>query len=29
VLDLLSLRFGAVNDKALEFSRRRQTTKAA
>ncbi len=29
VLDLLSLRFGAVNDKALEFSRRRAAAKAA
>ncbi len=29
VRDLLSLRFGAVNDPALEFERRRQSAKAA
>ncbi|HYA05934.1 MAG TPA: NAD(P)/FAD-dependent oxidoreductase [Xanthobacteraceae bacterium] len=29
MLDLLSLRFGAVDDKALEFARRRQEAKAA
>jgi len=29
VLDLVSLRYGSVNDKALEFSRRHQTKKAA
>jgi len=29
LLDLVSLRFGPVNDKALEFSRRRQSAKAA
>ncbi|MFY9894505.1 MAG: NAD(P)/FAD-dependent oxidoreductase [Xanthobacteraceae bacterium] len=29
LLDLVSLRFGPVNDKALEFSRRRQRAKAA
>jgi hypothetical protein len=29
VLDLVSLRFGSVNDKALEFSRRRKSNMAA
>jgi hypothetical protein len=29
VRDLLSLRFGAVNDPALEFERRREAAKAA
>jgi hypothetical protein len=29
VLDLVSLRFGSVNDKALEFARRRESVKAA
>ena len=29
LLDLVSLRFGPVNDRALEFSRRRQSAKAA